>query len=662
MRIHLAKAVSLFFATALLTMLAACGGGGSGDASNPPTGTTPVTPTPTATGITLATSQSAVKSDNSDSATITVTAVNASNAAVSGVPVSFSVNSGFLSASSATTDATGKATITFSSGADPTTRTATVVAQSGTLTSQLPVRVSGSTLTATATSTTLSIGGAVATLTVSAKNAAGTALAGQAIGITQSGTGSVTIGATTGSTDASGNFSTTIAAATSGTVQLTVAGVGETRTLPLTVTGASSSAFQITAPANSASLAGTVGTPITVTALAPSPTTRVTLATTLGGWNSVTGASVITLTPAADRTVTAQLYVSSSGVANVQAFDPDRQSTTSDSRTISFTASCSIAARVTIQSTPSVIAVSTSGTSNISTLIATVTDGANPVGNCPVAFSIVNATGGGESVSPNVVLTAATTGNGVGLGQASTTFTSGSLPSGAGGVQIRATVVQPGVTTPLATGTASAPDATVVIGGSAGSVTIGQSTTIQDTNNSTTYVLPMSVLVADSNGNLVANATVSLSTWPIAFNVGGAICAGTAANGQLNQPGAFFYNEDINENLIRDTSNGESTAGLRTLYAAPIGTSPTSQKSTSGPLTPPNSAAGTLPATVTTGANGVATFNLTYLKSNAGYIYDRIRARTLVQGTETIGEVEFKLGYLASDVGSPCTLAPTPFN
>ena len=48
---------------------------------------------------------------------------------------------------------------------------------------------------------------------------------------------------------------------------------------------------------------------------------------------------------------------------------------------------------------------------------------------------------------------------------------------------------------------------------------------------------------------------------------------------------------------------------------------------TQSQLSPPNSAAGTLPSTVTTNASGVATFSLTYTKSNAAYIVDRIRAQ-----------------------------------
>ena len=118
-----------------------------------------------------------------------------------------------------------------------------------------------------------------------------------------------------------------------------------------------------------------------------------------------------------------------------------------------------------------------------------------------------NTTGGGESVSPVVAYTATISGGGLGLGQASATFTSGSLSSSSSGVQVRAKVTN----TAVATNTApSSADATIVIGGTAGSIAFGISTKLVELNT-TTYSLPMSVLVADSNGNPQANQTVSLS-------------------------------------------------------------------------------------------------------------------------------------------------------
>lgn len=66
-------------------------------------------------------------------------------------------------------------------------------------------------------------------------------------------------------------------------------------------------------------------------------------------------------------------------------------------------------------------------------------------------------------------------------------------------------------------------------------------------------------------------------------------------------------------------------------------------------LDPPNAAAGTLPATVMTDANGIANFNLTYLKSSAPWIEAALKASTRVLGSETASTTTFLLHYIQSE-------------
>src|ERR1700712_2378724 len=96
LKINSSRLITYAYVVALTLFLSACGGGGSSNTTTTPT--TPVTVTPTATAISLSTSLTAVASDNSNSSTITATVVNSANAAVSGVPITFSADSGFLSA------------------------------------------------------------------------------------------------------------------------------------------------------------------------------------------------------------------------------------------------------------------------------------------------------------------------------------------------------------------------------------------------------------------------------------------------------------------------------------------------------------------------------------------------------------------------------------
>ena len=423
-----------------------------------------------------------------------------------------------------------------------------------------------------------------------------------------------------------------------------------------------------------------IGDALTVTVAAPAPTATVRFASLIGTWDGTVSRSV-------DKNVsgglaTAVLRTTNAGVDNVQAVDP---LDTSRSDTLSVSMTATNAAIITVQATPNVVPKSIGTTTGAATLIATVTDATGqPVGNAPVAFSIVIPTGGGESVSPVIAYTAATTGGGLTLGQARASFTSGSLTTSAGGVQVRATVL--GTAPPVVTEAAgvnvtnSGNDAAIVIGGLAGSVSFGSATVLGVNTNASAYVLPMSVLVADANGSPAPKGTVvNISLWPIAWSTG-SVCSADV-DGVSGTIGTFL-NEDANENLIIDP--GED--GTRKYYASKT-TTTTSFTCAGSPvvctagapvtslagtvdtrITPPNSAAGTLTSlnasdaagTVTTDANGVGMFNLTYGKNSAIWTVVRIRGTTLVAGSDATGEMQFRLSALVTDV-KPCILPDSPY-
>ena len=235
-----------------------------------------------------------------------------------------------------------------------------------------------------------------------------------------------------------------------------------------------------------------------------------------------------------------------------------------------------------------------------------------------------------------------------------TTFYSGSIGSDSNGVDIIATLLGNGKT-------ATVP---IIISQTAGSVVIGRSSVVSSISNDTAYRLPMSVQVSDANGSPVPNVTVSLKLWPKRYFMGfwdgdgGAIYT------------AVFNNEDANRNLILDT--GEEMSFVEGHYAVTDGTyyynSDLNRDGDGydivggdGLLTPPNSAAGGLPPTVTTDDNGVGTFDLVYLKANAAWIEAEITATVQAQGTESTGILTFVLPVLKSDAGSGL-LPDSPFN
>lgn len=644
----LSRTLLLLFFFALFCCLNGCGSSGGGS-NTPTTGTGTTT---TAAKLDLSASSTTVKSDGSTTTMLTVTALNASNAAVSGVTVTMGADTGILWPETVVTDSTGKGTVTFSSGGNPVNRTATITATSGTVSAQIPVQIVGSTLTMTSTGTQLPDNGtSPVTLTVTAKNASGSTVQNAAVTLTKSGAGNVTITPASGVTLANGTFTATVAGAAGGdgTATLTATALGATATTALTVTPTFAT-FSIdqqtlngTVIANNNTTAMKIGDSLAIQVNAPSPTANVTFATTTGVWNGTTN-SVVSVPVNAAGKANATLTTTQAGVASVQVYDTANQAA-SDTLTVAMTSKDAIS--ITLQATPSVVPKSVGSTTGSSTLIAMARGAGNsPVGDAPVSFSILNPTGGGETISPVVVMTAATTSGGLNLGEARTSFSSGSVSSGQGGVQIRASVV--GTTVETGT-TPSGNDATVVIGGTAGSIAFGQATELSVNDNKTAYILAMSVLVADSNGNPApAGTQVNLSAWPIAWSTGtDAPCAPDSDDGVGM---GTFLNEDGNENLILDS--GED--GNRTYYAGSpavrVGTKDTY-------LTPTNSAGGTVPATVTTDASGVAAFNLTYPKDSAIWTIVRIRASTIVQGSETVAQTIFRLDPLKADVEPDCKLS-----
>jgi len=425
-----------------------------------------------------------------------------------------------------------------------------------------------------------------------------------------------------------------------------------------------------------------VGEELAVTVNAPNAS-RVRFASTQGIWIQSTWVNP-TLSPNAaivnvsGNEATAILSTSQAGIATIYVDNPDA-SGSSASLAVAMTATT--AAKITIQASPSVVPKSVGSTKGISTLIATVTDANGmPVGDAPVSFSIINSTGGGESVSPALALTTSTTTNSLGLGQASTNFISGSKSTVQNGVQIRAQVLGTSVVTEAAgvNLTASGNDAAIVIGGTAASIAFGSATVLTENSNKSGYIQAMSVLVADSNGSPApAGTVVSLSIWPIAWSTGesctpdldGYIWKNESYIGDPNQvqnapghwgrwisgSGGTFYNEDINENLFIDSAED----GVRKYFSSGIIATGTGYKDSLG--TPTNSAAGTVPSSVTTDANGLATFDLNYGKNSAIWVVARIRARTQVQGSEAMSEWSFRLPGLHGDITPVCYLPNSPY-
>jgi len=633
----------IFFA--LFFCLSGCGG--SQDVATADTGTSTDTTT-TAAYLNLSASSATVKTDNGiTKTTITVTALNAAHAVLPNVKITMSADTGTLDPGTITTGSNGEpATVKFYCDSNPTNRTATITATAGSVSASTLIQIVGSTITLSPTGTiTLSASGSpTVTLFATVSDGKGDPVGNTPVTITKTGTGNVTVTPASGTTDAiTGQFTATIAGATAGSVTLTVTALGTTAMKAITVS-TSASSFGI----DKQLLNGTdIGNPkpttmkisdqLTIEVNAPSVTT-VYFATTIGIFTDPADAtntgSAIPITVSGGK-ATAILTTAKAGIANVQVLNKTTP-TTNDSLTVAMTSSAG-ANSVVLQTTSDVVPKSVDTTIGTSTLIATVRDATLPTGllvaGAPVSFSIINPTGGGETIYPVVAMTGID-------GTARATFISGSVSSDPAGVQIRASVIGTAVSTGTPPTPPSGLDASIIISGTSGSVSFGQATVISEYQQSN-YSYPMSVLVADNSGHAVENATITLKLWPVAWSTGH-FCTPDPDDGVSK---GTFLSEDINANLILDP--GED--GLRIYYAT--GVPATGTPNLDNLLTPENADAGALPkVNGSTDANGVYSFNLIYPKASAIYTIVRLRASTTVQGSETVGEIIFRLPAMLGDV------------
>lgn len=645
----------LLLSLLLICCLSACGG--STDSGSSGGGST----TPSAANINLIASPPTVQTNDSSNSTITITALNSLNAALSGITITLGTDTGVLSAPNVTTDSTGSANVTFLYDGNPINRTATITATSGSVTSKIPVGIVGSTVSLASDASSISVGSA-ANLTVTAKDAGGNLVDGAAVTLTTTGTGNVTIAKATGTTT-SGVFTTTASGVSVGDVSIIARALGASATKSLTV-AVPVDTFAIDDQlldghdiGNPRPSAMQIGQDLTIYVNVPPSIANVTFTTSYGSWVGVTDnwIQVLPTGVSPNRKASATLNTDAVTSANVTVCDTAHIST-NDTLLVYMTSNATPYS-IILQASPTVVPVNT-GTSTITATVRNSSNPAVPIANVPIAFSIVNPTGGGETILPVIAQTAIN-------GQASTTFTAGSLTSyDAGGVKIHAEVI--GTAAPIVeTGVSpSGNDASIVIGGLAGSIAFGQATVISVDSTQANYIWPMSILVSDVNGNAVSGTTVSLSVWPIAWSTGTA-CSYDNDNGTNK---GTFLNEDVNENLIKDNYNNPYWSGnpppydedgLRRYYAS--GNYASNHGTPNGSLTPANSDGGSVPATVKTDSTGVASFSLTYPKESAIWTLDRIRASTIVQGSETVGQIILRLECLDSDCGSTCLLGNSPY-
>ena len=217
--------VKLLFATvAVGAAIAGCSAGG------PPTTSSPTPSAPTAASINVSTDKTSLSSTGSDTATITVTALDANNNVVANIPVTIKPDSGVLTPSGTTTGTNGVVTGALTVGSDHSNRTIDVLVTAGSLTKTVSIPVNGASLNATAGSGTA---GSASTIQYTLVDASNTAIAGAPITVSVPGQSDVSA-----TTDANGKYSFPFTMPSASTI-VTAKAAGVTTTTTVTPTNGS---------------------------------------------------------------------------------------------------------------------------------------------------------------------------------------------------------------------------------------------------------------------------------------------------------------------------------------------------------------------------------------------------------------------------------------
>lgn len=579
-------------------------------------------PGPTAAQMTLITSTPTIPSDGTVGAEITAIVRNSSNQFVENVPVQFTTTSGGLQVTQGTTDASGVAKAVLTAAGDPSNRTITVTAVSGTVTQAVDVTVTGTTLALQGPSS-LAVG-QTAQYTVVLADSGSNGIANRQITVTSAQGNQISPATITTDSSGQASFNLTVNAAANDTLTASALGASATRAVAV-----NSDSFSFVSPASNTEVP--LNTPQSVTVRwsqggGPVAGQTVNFTTTRG-----------TVTPTSGTTngngeVTVQVSSTNAGFATITA---TAASGSTAQLPLEFVATT--AASIEVQANTFSIAPNEQAT-----ITAVVRDAANNlVKHKVVTFTLQDVSGGTLSVGA-----AETDSN----GRAQTIYTAGSSTSAQNGVVITATVQD----TPSVTDSVS-----LTVAKRQAFISIGTGNTIEEPN-SAQYKMDYIIQVTDANGSGVANVPLSVSALSVRYlkgfrtpvDGGWATCYTTVPNTLTpSDPGADpvvcntvsiggCFDEDTNRNGVLDPGEDLNNSGL--IEAGNI--------------------AAVAPSNVVTDSNGFATVSVYYPQEYAYWLWVTIEARALVQGTEFGRQQTFLLPGSSTDFNNEDVAPPGVFS
>ena len=634
---------------ALVTCLAACGGGG-GNASTPLAPRTPTTPilpplvvNASVASIRINASASVLNADGTSLLTFTIFALTSGNASVAGAAIDLAATNGVILSKPTVLTTDAGATVTMIAvSSDQTNRvstlTATCTACAASPASSSVKVVGASIALGIAGGSALVVGSTGTALNATVKDVAGVAIPGITVSFAATDAAILGLSAPTAVTNSSGIATVVVSGLSSGNASINATALGNAKSQSYT-SGAVTAIMSVTSPASNSVVVTNIAQTINVSA--PGAST-VTFATTRGTFgNGATSESVAVTGGTASGVLTS----SQAGTATVSIFDSLKRSA---SLTLVISPPVDSVNKILLNASQTTLPVvtDTGAQSSLSlTARAILFDGTTDqsVANVPVEFSMSGGPGGGEFLSPALAYT-----NSAGFAVA--TFSAGTAASIPNGIVVSAKVQGSAVRTGVSPSNSSAQ---LTIGGRALSVAFGPASVLGESADKTLYVQAYSVQVADANNNPVANQIVTLRMRPVAFSLGGA-CSITAT----------YCSEDVNGNSSLESAVEDGTRTPTTVATAGScpNIAPVAVGTKDGNLTPQNSDGGSVPSTVTTGVNGTAAFDLTYLKGSALWIVNKLTASVSSNGTETSNSTIFRLAASVPDVDPKCTLPPSPYS
>lgn len=601
-------------------VVAACGGGGGGGGSVaclPYETNTSCTPTSggstgstqTATQMTLTVDTPSIQTNGSSVVTVSATLKDSQNAVVSGQKVSFTADSGTISASTATTDANGVASITFNSSGDKTNRTVNFTATSNGLSQATSVVVQGTRIGFGGD--TSAVSGKPVSMSVTLLDGAAKAIAGQVVTLSSK-LGNSIPGSV--KTDANGqatiNFTPTVA----GTDTITASALGATLTQDIVVSAVN---FAFSSPAADTVVNIDSCQPVSVQLLGTTVTAaKFTVSRGLVYADAACASgSALQVVPFSGTSATAYVKSPSAGSATVYAELSGGASAAQASLAVKFVAT--VPKYIFVQGDPSVVMVD--GSSSITALVKDVNG--NPVAGQSVVFSAPN--GGGV---PNPT-TAVTNDSGV----ASTTFKADSSISGKDSVSVKATVVTASSTIEQS--------AQLTVGGKAVNIVIGTVNKIVLIDSPPRYRSVWGVLISDPASGPIKNQVVTISLRGTRFDKGQYwVDPAGGTKWTPKSPITTCWAEDANNNGVVDA--GEIGDADKDGILEPNGSAVVRSSTSTGGQT----------VTVTTDESGAAEFWVEYLREYASWVEVELKATANVTGTNNWASRTFYLPISAAEV------------